>query len=79
MREQLIEGYMFDRPGAEGIYLALWFDVEPWDTADGRRARCAATSRDAVRERLLSQAAELTSQGAAVSAALIDASYHRPS
>lgn len=78
MRSQLVDSYLTDRPGAEGIYLVFWFDVDPWDDADHRRARCASTSKVEVRDRINAQAAELRSEGVPVSAFVIDGSWLRP-
>lgn len=77
MRTQLVGQYMSDRPDAEGLYLAFWFDPTDWDPTDPSRQRCAGMTRVEMLERLEAQAAELRAEGFGVSATVLDGSYRR--
>jgi hypothetical protein len=78
MREQLVDRYLADVPGAEGVFLTIWFDPTSWSTDDPRRAKAVRRTRDGLQGELREQAEELRATGVGVSSAVIDASYARP-
>jgi hypothetical protein len=76
MKTQLLDRYMRN-VSHEGIYLAVWFDQETWDSADARRRRRGALPIADLKARLVEQATELSVTPDHVAAVVLDASVRQ--
>ena len=60
MQTQLVERYLRDNPGRQGLYLVGWFNCPQWDTNDHRKEDSPQVSLEEARARFAQQSEELT-------------------
>ncbi|MFL5699758.1 MAG: hypothetical protein ACJ797_21980 [Ktedonobacteraceae bacterium] len=80
MENQLVNRYLKDNHCHAGLYLIGWFNCSAWETkGDSRykKSKTRNTTIDELREQFDAQAAELSHQGLAVKALVLDASIRR--